>query len=576
MSQEWRGCCPVTTVFAGRVSGLLSVALLLLTTVLGDASFWSTHLGLCERPWQKVYEHDNAGTAVFGDLRSLTKAVTIGDTIRVVIHDIPGFQQNITYAVHADNVVRSREHVCIEALSSLNHFNRHFDAHAQSDVDALWHLLLCSTGNLHVLGLSLGNRRVISDRHVNASASWFTKSWAVGGDVSCYGAGHSGGSADGDCESPQSFLAWPVYSNFITGDPGGKKKISVLLEAVKRGQEVRGVMRDRGYSFPFHFVNWDTAQGWVGGHNVMHVGQRHFSSHVGMRREPAYMWLSSWSTTGRRHNSRWLLNGQVSVGANQDSVSLDWMTDSCWRHIFTNDARGQREQGSLEELLLLARGGHRVRVVVGNMAAEADVLKIRGGHLSAQLLKQLSPVSSAKDHHHLLHDQARWSWQVVHTTGTIWRHEVLLGNHSVVSETRYSSAVSWFVDTRPWSSIYHSANNTIIAGSTTDIGDAVVKGADVRVRLRHVTDNGDIFAPAVNLKIEGGNSASPVTSAQVLRYLSDEDSGDTEVRLQGELTWWMTSLDTRGVMSLQAWNTARKAKYFDITLMPEIEWFVNY
>lgn len=165
---------------------------------------------------------------------------------------------------------------------------------------------------------------------------------------------------------------------------------------------------------------------------------------------------------------------------------------------------------------------------------------------------------------------------MVHTTGTIWRHEVLLGNHSVVSETRYSSAVSWFVDTRPWSSIYHSANNTIIAGSTTDIGDAVVKGADVRVRLRHVTDNGDIFAPAVNLKIEGGNSASPVTSAQVLRYLSDEDSGDTEVRLQGELTWWMTSLDTRGVMSLQAWNTARKAKYFDITLMPEIEWFVNY
>lgn len=120
-----------------------------------------------------------------------------------------------------------------------------------------------------------------------------------------------GGSAGGDCESPQSFLAWPVYSNFITGDPGGKKKISVLLEAAKRGQDVRGVMRDRGYSFPFHFVNWDTAQGWVGGHNVMHVGQRHFSSHVGMRREPAYMWLSSWSTTGRRHNSRWLLNGQV-------------------------------------------------------------------------------------------------------------------------------------------------------------------------------------------------------------------------------------------------------------------------
>ena len=39
-----------------------------------------------------MYEHDYKGVAVFGDLDSLTSAVTTGDVIRVVIHNIHDFQ----------------------------------------------------------------------------------------------------------------------------------------------------------------------------------------------------------------------------------------------------------------------------------------------------------------------------------------------------------------------------------------------------------------------------------------------------------------------------------------------------
>ena len=39
-----------------------------------------------------MYEHDYKGVAVFGDLDSLTSAVTTGDIIRVVIHHIHDFQ----------------------------------------------------------------------------------------------------------------------------------------------------------------------------------------------------------------------------------------------------------------------------------------------------------------------------------------------------------------------------------------------------------------------------------------------------------------------------------------------------
>ena len=341
------------------------------------------------------------------------------------------------YALQADNVVRRRGHVCLEALSSLNHFNHRFKQHAEGDT--LWHLLLCSTGHLHVMGLLLGNRHVLSERHLNASASWFLKSWTVGGGRGEGGgggggeggknrcAGYEADSSDDDgfvaaghCgSSPPSLVSWPVYSNFNTGVTAGRTSISVLLEAVRRGQDVQAVMRDRGYSFPMHGVRWSAvepepepesaASAWVNGHSVMHVGQRHYRSHVGMRSDYPYLWLSSWSTTGRRHNSRWALDGRGSQGANEDAAALDWMTDACWRHVFTNDARGQHVRGSMEELLASVRSGHRVRVVVGNMAAEADVIRVRPGrHLAVQLLTQLAPLDDSRDRHHLLHDLVRY------------------------------------------------------------------------------------------------------------------------------------------------------------------------
>ena len=152
---------------------------------------------------------------------------------------------------------------------------------------------------------------------------------------------------------------------------------------------------------------------------------------------------------------------------------------------------------------------------------------------------------------------------------------MLLGNHTALSETKTSAVVSWFVDTRPWSQLLLRTNKIVTSGHVRDVADAVRDGAAVRLRIHHLSDDGDIFVPAVNLKIQKANSGETVTSAQIIRHLSDEESGDVEMRLQEHLTWWMTTLDTTGVMSLSAWNTARKAKHFEITLNPEIEWFAN-
>ena len=79
-------------------------------------------------------------------------------------------QEDTVYAVQADNVVRAGDRVCLEALSSLNHFNHRFKEHALGDT--LWHMLLCSTGNLHVMGLLLGSRHVpVSYTHLTLPTS---------------------------------------------------------------------------------------------------------------------------------------------------------------------------------------------------------------------------------------------------------------------------------------------------------------------------------------------------------------------------------------------------------------------
>ncbi|KAK7504858.1 hypothetical protein BaRGS_00003886, partial [Batillaria attramentaria] len=534
---------------------------------------------LCERPWRKVYEHGPTGSRSSGNLQDLQTAITRGDGIRVVVRHVSGPQDQTAFSVEADNAVRFGDHVCAESLSSLNHFNSLYTAHSEGE--SMWHVLPCTSGNMHVVGVQLGGGGIISDKHFKFTGSWFVRSWAPGGtgcDASdgwcsagvCHGVG---GSCDLEGEARSS--SWPVYSHYMRGDSAARKKISVLLDAVQRGQDVRAVMRDRGYSFPVDLVRWSVTQSWVNGQSVAHIGQRHFRTHVGMRTQAPYLWLSSWSTTGRRHNSRWALGGHVSRGANEDDVSLDWMTDACWRHVFTNDARGQHVRGSREELVASIRSGHRVRVVIGNTAAEADVLRVRGDHVGAQLLKQLSSLSEGKGDHHLLHDQARWRWQLVHTTGTILRLEVLVGNATVLQEEVISATVSWFVDTRPWQRLLlHSQGTT--SGRVTDVASAVLGGASVRLRIRHDATNGDIFAPSANLKVSGLDSGFPVTSAQVLRYLSDEVSGDYEVRFQGRLTWWMTTVDSTGVMSLSAWDLGHNYRHFDIKLAPDIDWFVNH
>lgn len=303
--------------------------------------------------------------------------------------------------MEADNAVVVGDHVCVQTLPVLNYFPCPLPG--QDKGECLWEVLACTTSHAHALGVSVGGARIVISRHFKVSVAWFTKSWTVCNS----GGGHCPRDEEDVEGSAFSDPLWPVYAHYVTGEPTAGRNISLLLQAVGMGREVRAVMRDRGYAFSLHGVRWSVTDRWVAGHSVLHVGQHRNGFHVTLLEDTPYRWLSSWSTTGKRYNSRWALGGLVSRGSNVDHAALDWVADPCWRHVYTNGPKGQWVRGSLDELLASVRNGHRVRVVVGSLAAEADVVRVRGGHLAAQLLMQLSPLSEDNDDHILLHEDTR-------------------------------------------------------------------------------------------------------------------------------------------------------------------------
>lgn len=80
-----------------------------------------------------------------------------------------------------------------------------------------------------------------------------------------------------------------------------------------------------------------------------------------------YVWYSSWSTRGSRHNVRWSLDKHEPRGSNFDAVALDWHADTCWRIAYVHDANGNSEFGSLEHF----------KAQVLNTTSRAEVMKLR-------------------------------------------------------------------------------------------------------------------------------------------------------------------------------------------------------
>lgn len=86
---------------------------------------------------------------------------------------------------------------------------------------------------------------------------------------------------------------------------------------------------------------------------------------------------------------------------------MKWPVDDCRTHAYSNDHSGHKIKGSLDLLLQAVLGGKRVRVQIDSYIIDADNLNIRNGHMSAQLLGQLSKLSLTYD----FSTYVNWVWR---------------------------------------------------------------------------------------------------------------------------------------------------------------------
>ncbi|XP_005099071.2 uncharacterized protein LOC101853557 [Aplysia californica] len=486
---------------------------------------------VCDRHWEVIYSHDEGGNATFGDKRLLRNMAMTGSYIKAHLY-MPDHILQLT----ADNINKRGDELCFQSLRALAHNGSHVDTE-----DPLLYFMVCTTG-------AVTERGTNHTSVFRVAIEWYVK----------------------EISSEME----PVYSNFIDGSPVNPDGIVALHEAAKH-MNLLGAMRDKPYLFPLHNVVLDPETGEVNGQNVMHMGQTYRDNFVTFHDVP-YQWFSYWSNLGGRDNARWSLQGHRAYKHNADTAALDWYADICWRHVYTNDANGFDEFGTVEELIDYINKGHRVRVRVDDMSMEVSNVRVKDNIVAAQLLNEVSRVGGyGQDRYHIESD-TRAKFSIVHTTGKVICHEYLVGSTSRKINRPRRRSIEWMVDTRPWRVLLQTSDppGQVLRGSQFELQEAIMQGASIRLNVVLDPLEGSFFTQANNLRLD---MLTNTIYAQAMDHMSDKKSSvPGEYEFQRSLFRWYLLISSEGPVRMTAWNYGSDTfKYDESALQVEVTWYAN-
>ena len=366
----------------------------------------------------------------------------------------------------------------------------------------------------------------------------------------------------------------PVYSHFLDGSRVSGS-LDDLFSMAKLG-ETRCVMRDRGYAFTMNNLVMDKTAGEINGQSLFHVGQM-FKEDALDFRVPPYYWYSSWTTTGRRDNTRWYVGTTQPRGHNNDFVALDWHVDSCWREVYVNDKYGYPLKGSLEELIFFISLGHRVRIQYENTAIEANAIRISGQTVIVQSIEELKRRGTLNADKYFFNTDTMWKWTTAHTTGTVKTYTYRVKDMSFYKKEKKEAIIFWSVDCRPWKRVYSTPPSPTQTTTVDDLINAVQRGASIRFNLQQDFKAGFFFTNADNVRVDEVNQ---IVYAQCLRHISDQKdqaSTNNEYEIQMNPFHWFLMISSEGVMAMSAWKTqSRTQLYDDVAPEANITWFASY
>ena len=518
----------------------------------------SPSLGVCQRPWRPVLRLDESGNVVNGTIDELRALSLEGNIFRIKLYLPEG-----PYLLNVENTNVRGDHVCAESMWHVSDNGTHVET-----PDAQWrYFLMCTNGQLVLIqspysrpeGWSISTSAKPAERLQDAMSNY--------------------GSVGNNTQAMLWYVkeigrGKPVYSHYLDGTRVSGS-LDDLMYMAKLG-ETRCVMRDRGYAFVMNNVVVDETAREINGQSLNHVGQM-FNEDALDFRVPPYYWYSSWTTTGRRDNTRWYVGTTQPRGHNNDFVALDWHVDSCWREVYVNDNYGYPVSGSLDELIFLISLGHRVRVQYENTVMEATAIRISEQTVIAQSIEEMQRRGTQDAHKYFFNTETMWKWTTVHSTGMVKTYTYRVRDMSFYKKEKIETSVRWLVDTRHWKRVYSTPFSPFQTGSIDDLVTAVHRGASIRFNVQQDVKAGFFFTNADNVRVD---EATNTVYAQCLRHISDQKdqtSSNNEYEIQKSPFHWFLMISSEGVMAMSAWRTqSRTQLYDDVAPEANITWFASY
>jgi len=507
---------------------------LFISTVFGSLQEVGKKFHSCSLPWQLAYAHDSEGIAMEGSKYSLVSAVLTGARVRVVI--------GTSYSAEVDSMFLLDDNVFAQLLQSVSKAS--WDTFQD---DAYWWWIIVSTNGLR----QMTRYNVGAHVHRGTNTDRISMKWYV---------------------KLTDILAHPSYSNLDNGDRLEGESCDIET-SVRKGYEIRCVSNKARVS-PLHNVAIENIGGqgvkFIVGQNVAEVSMSKSDDHY-IFQSSAY-WLFIISTTkGYRDSAGWSVGAHTLKYQNQDTAAFEWFADGCWEEVYYHNENGNAISGSLNALTSAVLSGHRVRVQFVSLhykTVEPDMLFVRNGHVTAQILKQVSTSSLTR-----FKDSISWVWQIVSTTGTVHTTKYKIGEHKHVGDTTETQKLKWFVDSRPWVEVLSvNLDGKVRNGSKQALKDAVFNdGADVRC-IWGDTENAIAYKPQNLALSPDGNDIA----AQALNSVSVKYTSNNEYIIQPNAYWFFTIMSTNGKRDMSRWSVGAHVDRGHTTDKTEQKWFVNY
>nr|UTK45864.1 hypothetical protein [Crepidula fornicata] len=501
----------------------------------------------CDRLWEKVYEHDEQGTPMFGNKDDLKFAVLRGAIVRILLHNIKAESnspETFSFTAGSDNINIRGSEICAEIINHISLTQCEFVSNAHYRL-----FLPCTTGNVHVAQYLVESPTFLGQDTQKVHISWFIK----------------------DTQADM-YNNKPFYGHFLDGgNTVGRKE--ELLRAAKEGKELRAMMSDRGYVFPMQVLMW-SHDGRISGQSNRHLSQKYSGNNIVYNIQTPYFWYSSWSTNGRRDSVRYAVGGQTNRGRGSDYVSLNWFVDPCWKHAYTNDEFGQPADGSINMLIAAVKSGQRIRVVLRNFAMEATYIRVKGGHVTAYLTDMLSVKGGKSFDEFDFETKTRFEFKLVHTTGTMRSYGFEVKNMSIpLPHIVSKETVKWFFETRTWHKIMETANNGEVTwGMRGNIKSAINKAANIRIGLTFNPRAGSMYFSADNARVPTNSEEARI---QAVRILGDQPANEYEYKLSEHNFWVYMCVPLSSSINLSGWRMGKHQRFFQGSKAADIEWFAD-